>query len=271
MVKITLNFYISVIIFCVSLGACAKDCKQLPSSFNYTKFDSTVTLDLSEIASLPAQKVFVGGVYHDDANIIHPALYISENGGKDWIEKKLLFPELGVGSIQTYGIDRIWMLLDFQQEGQNFPKYLVSSSDTGKTWCAYSLEFIDFSDTELHSSGIQFYNQNNGLLWLQGSSGSYVVYSTDNGGKNWKKLFAGKKDHKYEIDTQYRYPNRQPPLPHSPLWSKDMDFYKISGLIRFKANNDRYTFQNFDYSKNAGWTDLSSIIRKRTISNNRLQ
>ena len=271
MVKITFNIYVGIIIFCASLSACAKDCEQLPATFDYAKYDSSVTLDLSEIASLPAQKVVVGGVYHDAANIIHPALYLSENGGRDWTEKKLLFPELGVGSIQTFGIDRIWILLDFQQEGRNFPKYLLSSSNAGKTWCAYSLDFIDFTDTELQSNGIKFYNQNNGLLWLQGSSGSHVVYTTSNGGKNWKILFSGKKDNKYEIDTQYLYPDSQPLLTHSPLWSKDMDFYKISGLIRLQPNSDKYTLQSFDYSKDTGWTDLATIVRKRSISNNKLQ
>ena len=271
MVKISINIYIGVVIFCASLGACAKDCEQPPSSFNYTKYDSNVTLDLSELASLPAHKVFVGGVYHDAANVVHPALYISENGGKDWTEKNLLFPGFGVSSMQTYGIDQIWILLDFQQEGQNFPGRLISSSDAGKTWCVHSLDFIDFPDTGLQSSGIKFYNQSHGLLWLQGSSGSHVVYSTVNGGKTWKKLFAGKKNNKYEIDTQYLYPDYKPPLPHSPLWTKEMDFYKISGLIRLQPNGDQFILQYFDYSKDAGWTNLSTIIRKRTISNNKLQ
>lgn len=245
-----------------STGALASArCLQPPDAFDYGLYNEFVELQLDEIATLPGDVVILVGQYHDGSKTLHPALFVSRDGGRSWSAVDLRWPDSGVQFLATQGEATVWAMVSFRREGVVKAKYLLRSRDRGATWCSLSL-----ADLETRNSveSLRFFDERHGIAVFGDmplNDTKRTVYETRDGGDSWRRLWRAEADP--SVETGARYPGvAEPPPPHAPLRTRKLDYHKITGLLRLVERGGRYAIDFFDYGQDgAGWTQRSAIQR----------
>lgn len=221
--------------------------------------NNTAILSLDDLATLPENIIFLGGRLTDNAHRSLPVLLISRDSGRTWNSRVFGFEGAGIENIRTYGITNVWATITFQQEGLHNPEYLLRSVDAGNSWCVVSLAFIDVGDPIIQLDEFRFFDDSKGIMSVSGSHGSISTYSTEDGGINWDRLWKRPRNASLEIDTEYRYPGFEPPPNHAPIWTKQDDFYKITGVLRLHKGERNYRVEQYVYSEDTNWSEISNI------------
>jgi hypothetical protein len=260
-VRLTLvGLILPLLVFCLKANA-GQGCPALNTCSTPIIQNDSATFSLDDTATLPENTVFLGGSLTDKANRRMPVLLLSLNGGHTWQQITFGFEGSGIVTIQTYGVANVWALITFQQEGAHNPEYLLRSVDAGKTWCIVSLDFIDIKDPFVWLKDLRFFDGQNGTMFLSGSNGGSGAYYTHDGGIRWNRLWETQKNTPADVDGEYRYPDLSPPPAHAPLWTKQDDFYKITGLVRFRKGEGDYIVENYDYGTGEGWKVVSRLSK----------
>jgi hypothetical protein len=263
-------FAFTLLFFCGNVSA-SQGCSTLNKcSTPMMQYDDG-TLSLDDIATLPENTVFLGGSLTNKANRRIPVLLLSRNGGHNWEQCAFGFEGSGIANIQTYGIANVWAIISFQQEGAHNPEYLLRSVDAGKTWCVVSLTFIDIKDPLIRLKDLIFYDDLHGMMFISGSLGSSGAYYTKDGGISWNRLWKAQRNASAEVDEVYRYPDFTPPPDHAPLWTKQHDFYKITGLLRFGKKGDDYVFESYNYTSGKDWKVVSKVLKYQKADSKRFK
>lgn len=118
---------------------------------------------------------------------------------------------------------------------------------------------------------LRFLDDLHGMMFLSGSNGSSSVYYTKNGGMSWKRLWKTQRNVSAEVDGAYRYPDLTPPPAHAPLWTKQDDFYKITGILRFRKGRDNYVVENYNYDAGKEWKVVSIVATHQQSNRQRFK
>lgn len=257
-----------VTIFFLASSACGQKCMKQPTSFIYRDYKNVFALYIEDMATLPGDTVFLGGRYHDGANTVHPALLTSRDAGLTWEHHDFTFAGSSIQNFQTYGKSDIWAIVVFKQEGADAPQYLLRSADAGNNWCVLSLESIC---GEGQIGDFRFFDSRRGLISLSGNMGQSNTYYTKNGGETWEPLWESDKNRpSEEVETDYRYPGFAELPLNAPLWTKDIDFYKITGVLRIRRETGDYRIEKYSYLAKQEWEKTSVIPFEYIVRENRL-
>lgn len=272
--KKTVYFILLIIALPWLLEACAyKQQKNIETAFDYTNYRQQFELLIDSMTTLPGNMVFIGGRYHDGANTIHPVLLISRDSGKTWEHNNsFTFSGSGFQSFRTHGSLFVWGLVVFRQEGSEIPQYLVRSSDGGNTWQTIPVNLNQDIGTLCRIKNFNFFNPNNGIIILAGIAGQTILYKTENGGDTWEPVWESQENQVANmVDTNYSYPKPESCIipVNAPLWTKDLDFYKITGLLRVSISSNFYHIEKYEYQKEK-WEKQSSIPIKYEIRDNHI-
>lgn len=255
-----------------SAGALASaKCVRTPSAFDYTAYGELVRRQLAEIATLPGDVVIVAGQYHDGGNTLHPALLVSRNGGRNWSAVELRWSGTGVHFLRTQGEATVWAMVSFRQEGLAKAQYLLRSGDGGASWCALPLGDLETRNTV---ESLRFFDERHGIAVFSNmplNETKRTVYVTRDGGDSWRRLWRAEENP--DVETRPRYPGvAEPPPPHAPLWTRNLGYQKITGLLRLVERGGRHAIDFFDYYQDgAGWQQRSTIHRNYRNVDGRLE
>lgn len=247
------------------------ECLQPPSSFDYRPYGELVTLELDEIVTLPGDVVIVAGQYDDGPHTLHPALFVSPDGGRNWSAIDLRWPDAGLHFLETQGEATVWGIISFQREGVAKAKYLLRSVDGGASWCSLSLDGLD---TRSNVESLRFFDERHGIAVFSDlplNETKRSVYVTRDGGDSWQRLWRAEANPLVEMG--FGYPGAtEPPPPHAPLWTRQLDYQKITGVLRLVARGGQHAIDFFDYYLDgAGWVQRSSIHRSYRRIGGRLE
>ncbi|MCK5000875.1 MAG: hypothetical protein KAS23_15135 [Anaerohalosphaera sp.] len=241
--------------------------KQRVHNFDYSRYeDEVISLRIHEITSLPGGEIFLGGSYCNQANTIHTALLVSQNGGQTWKDAGIKVYGCGVMNFQTFGLSHVWAISTYLQEGCHGPVSLLYSTDAGQSWSARSLDFIGQDQGLDWVQQFQFFDQFHGLLIITGSTGPSRIYITSDGGKTWEKIMTSRNysADDFEIESSFPDYSRQN-INNAALWMKSTDdYYKISGWIRIRKTdsyNDPYIVIESKELDSREWKPISQIPR----------
>ena len=225
---------------------------------------------LDEMVSLPGSVIIVSGEYYAPASTMHPAFLISHDGGRSWQEPGWVhrFGGSGIGHLQTFGESHIWGLVVYLVEGLHYPSDMIRSTDGGKTWGVVGLQYEQLNPLEW-ASEFRFYDEQHGLLTIDGSIGKLRTYTTTDGGATWKELWSVTTDAR-SADWSYRYPGTAPELPmNAPLWRKESDMFLVAGAVRARHKDGEYLVE-VRGGEEKTWTMLSRIPTEYVIRKGRL-
>ena len=240
----------------VGATARAAPCEPLPTTRSNA---AEVRLDLVEMVSLPPETVVLGGAFHDAANVVQPALLVSDDGGETWSRIPIPIPGAGFGHLVAHGTGWVWGVVSFQQEGVDEPLYLLRSGDSGTTWCRIALDGLEaLYGVEL----FRMFDDRHGLLVFteEPFGGDVRAYETRDGGETWRHLWQAEGMPPEALDTAADYPDRAPPNPpHATLWQRQADLFAADAVIRLRRDGSNFLIESYDLSSGEGWSFRSRI------------
>ncbi|MCP4116117.1 MAG: hypothetical protein GY737_12065 [Desulfobacteraceae bacterium] len=257
--KVALLCFWVIYLFLLGNPGATSKCLELTACTAPRMQGNEFTLFLDEIATLPENNVFLSGHLTGKANRQLPVLLVSIDGGRTWKHRIFEVEGAGIENLRTYGEANLWATITFQTEGLHTPEYLLRSENAGNSWCMVSLDFIEAGAPLIWLSEFRFLDDLNGIFSVSDSLGSISTYYTKNGGDSWNRLWKTPKNTSPEIDTAYRYPGIEPSPAHAPLWTRQDDFYKITGILRLCKGEEGYIVEQYLYSKNTSWKKISKI------------
>jgi hypothetical protein len=257
------NIKFKIVIFIlISLSFCtfSDDIdKIIFKDFDYSKYNLDINKDiirlrLQNIAVIPGNTVFIGGVYETDILPLHPVLFISNDRGVSWQEIKLNVEGSGISNIKAVNKYFIYFIIERQEEGAYIPEYLVKFKNASKM-DIYSLKDINIGDGIRNISFIEFYSDVFGLCNVIGTNGEEGSFFTKNGGRDWTKLWEVNDFKEYD----YEYPSDV--LNDSILKETYYNIFDSNGnksTIQYRQVENSYFIEIYEYKKK-NWEILSKI------------
>ena len=256
---------LAAMVFLMALAAApaaqASSCIPVHGPFDYHGYFPEVELVVSEIATLPDNTTILGGQYHDGAQTVHPALLVKDAGDGEWSRIRLPIGGAAIGHLTTIGSESAWAVIEFRQEVLELAHALLRTRDGGRTWCA-----VTFSEmTTLNATdSLRFFDRDHGLIVFNDApfGRETAVYQTSDGGDTWERLWDANPEPPESIETDFSYPQDRLP-PHAPVWRRDADLYRISGLLRVRTEVLSLVIERLDVLEGPDWVEVEHLERYR--------
>lgn len=196
---------------------------------------------------------------------------MSRNGGRSWSAVDLRWPDTGVRFLETQGEATVRAMGSFRGEAVVEAQYLLRSRDRGASWCSLPLGDLE---TRNRVESLRFFDERHGIVVFSDlplNQTKRTVYMTRDGGDSWQRLWRSEADP--TVESAPRYPGvAEPPPPHAPLWTEQLGYHRITGLLRLVARGGQHAIDFFDYYLDgAGWTQRSTIHRNYRSVGDRLE
>ncbi len=178
-----------------------KEEKALHEIRQFLRDDEKITLSVSCIEAADSDTAFLGGSYSDGAGSYRSALLASHDGGKTWQDTSAWLASSRVCAIRVLDKDHVWCLVCWSIEGDQAPYYVLSSSDSGKTWKCSNLLTGDMPTSLSSPFVFSFTDPRNGLLIFRSSLDDIGNYVTTDGGVTWQLAakFKANPDHLWPL------------------------------------------------------------------------
>ena len=263
---------LAAMVFLMALAAApaaqASSCIPVHGPFDYHGYFPEVELVVSEIATLPDNTTILGGQYHDGAQTVHPALLVKDAGDGEWSRIRLPIGGAAIGHLTTIGSESAWAVIEFRQEGLELAHALLRTRDGGRTWCAVTLSEMTTTlggMTTLNAvESLRFFDRDHGLIVFNDApfGRETAVYQTSDGGDTWERLWDANPEPPESIETDFSYPQDRLP-PHAPVWRRDADLYRISGLLRVRTEVLSLVIERLDVLEGPDWVEVEHLERYR--------
>jgi hypothetical protein len=226
-----------------------------------------VSLQIEDIACLPGDVVIMAGRYTCPAGTFRSMLQVSRDAGLTWSDTGLVFPGCSIRNLRTVGPSNVWGIVTSAQDGASSPQHILASADGGWTWTVTPVDFLSVEQPVSWVSHFEFDDARRGVLAVAGCLGGVEIFSTDDGGLTWSRLWLDRGGPATE-DVNLAAWREKPDLAPPP-WLGRAECCTGADKVRFRDEAEWSVIETRDLG-GTGWTVRSRIPSSYRIKDGRL-